>query len=910
MSYDLSNDAEPAGPGPLPGIFDPTDANLRRWGRGILAISGTVFLVLLLWWLRAAYTDLLWFDHLGYSAVFVKILVLKLWLFAAGAIVAGIVLLGNLYLAYRHSRGESILNQPPVVVRVLTASAILSAALVVLIGVPVFGGEASDRWETLLVFFNRVPFGIPDPQFSRDATFYITTLRVMHFAQGWFMGLAITAAAATLSMYLAIHAIRGTSLVSLPMLKHSAALGVFLMATIAAEHALNYFELALSQNGIVAGATYTDVHARVLAQWLMTGVALLAAAGFAASNYFGGLKLMLGSFGLWVLVALLAGLIYPALYQRFQVDPNELARERPYIERNIEATRFAYGLDRVGVAQFPAHGRLDSQVIRDNRATVDNIRLWDGQPLLDVFNQLQFIELYYRFLNTDSDRYRVDGRLRQVLIAARELDTDRLPPDAQNWVNRTLQYTHGYGVSMSPANTIIPGEGRPDYFIHDIPIEGDFPVTRPEVYYGESAVPFVVVGHRLDEVDPESGSLRYQGSGGVPLSSLFRRSAYAWQMGDVNLLLSDQITEDSRIQYRRGIRKRVGTIAPFLELDRDPYPVVDESGKLWWIQDAYTTTDRYPYSANLDGRFNYIRNSVKVVVDAYNGAVDFYAVDPGDPLLRMYSNAFPGLLRDFDEMPGGLRDHVRYPIGLFSAQASVYLRYHVTDPHVFFNQAEQWAFPLETRFGKSGVRVTPSYMVLKNPGEDKEEFVLMVPFTPAGEKHNLASWLMARNDWPHYGELISYRVPTNTQVDGPSQVEARIQNDQIISQQFSLWTGAGSLAIRGQVLVIPIGDTIIYVEPLYLQSSDLTFPELKKVIIADGDSVVMADSVDEGLAKLIGDVPPEVGNTIFESGVKGAPPGVTLEQLDQVEEAFSNISKSLDELEDVMDSLRSTIGGQ
>ena len=303
-------------------------------------------------------------------------MVLKLWLFAAGAIIAGIVLVGNLYLAYRYSRGESILNQPPVVVRVLIASAILSAALVALIGVPVFGDAASDRWQTLLVFFNRVPFGIPDPQFSRDATFYITTLRVMHFAQGWFMGLAITAVVATLSMYLAIHAIRGVPWLSLPMLKHSAALGVFLMATIAAEHALNYFELALSQNGIVAGATYTDVHARVLAQWLMTGVALLAMAGFAASNYFGGLKLMLGAFGLWVLVALLAGLIYPALYQRFQVDPNEFAREQPYIERNIAATRFAYGLDRVQVTQFPAHGRLDSQVIRDNRATVDNIRLW------------------------------------------------------------------------------------------------------------------------------------------------------------------------------------------------------------------------------------------------------------------------------------------------------------------------------------------------------------------------------------------------------------------------------------------------------------------------------------------------------------------------------------------------------
>ena len=502
----------------------------------------------------------------------------------------------------------------------------------------------------------------------------------------------------------------------------------------------------------------------------------------------------------------------------------------------------------------------------------------------------------------------MDGRLRQVLISARELDLDpeRLPGEAQNWVNRTLQYTHGYGVAMSPANAITPGEGRPDYFIRDIPIKGKLPVTRPEIYYGESAAAFVVVGHSLPEVGPESTSQHYQGSGGVPLTSAFRRVAYAWQMGDINLLLSDQITKDSRIQYRRNITQRVKTITPFLKLDRDPYPVVDGGGKLWWIQDAYTTTDRYPYSDNQTGRFNYIRNSVKVVVDAYNGGVDFYVVDPEDPLLHMYSNAFPGLFQGFEEMPAGLMDHIRYPIGLFSVQSDVYLKYHVTDSQVFFNQAEQWDVPLENKFGESGVRVTPSYMVLKNPGMQEEEFVLMLPFTPAGDKKNLVGWLAARNDWPNYGQLITYEVPTNPQIDGPEQVEARIENDQTISQQFLLWSGAGSEVIRGQVLVIPIADTIIYVEPLYLQSTGLDYPELKKVIVADGNDVVMADSVDEGLAMLIGEIAPGVGDDPLDA----APPSVTLEQLEQVEETFRDISKSLDELEDALDNLRSTIGGR
>ena len=905
MSYDLSNDAEQPAPASLPGI---SAANLRWLRLGSLAIGFLVLLILVLWWAKSAYTDLLWFDHLGFRSVFVKIFILKLWLFVGGAIVAGSVLFLNLYLAYRFSRGDSTLGQPAGVIRLLTATAIGSAGLVVAIGAPVFGGAASGRWETMLVYFNKVPFGISDPQFSLDAAFFVVTLRMLHFVQGWFMGLAITVIVTSLALYMALYAIRGMGLVVAPrMLKHVAVLVVFLMLTIAAEHVLDIYELVLSDNGIVAGATYTDIHARIPSLWLMTAIALLVMVGFGVSSYYGGVRLMAGSFSLWVLVVLLAGLAFPALFQRFQVAPDEFALELPYIERNIKATRYGYQLENVEQVSFPASGTLDRQTIQENRATLDNLRLWDLQPLQDAYNQLQFMELYYQFLNMDSDRYVVDGRLRQTLLSARELDPANLPADAQNWVNQTLQYTHGYGVSMSPATSFTPGEGRPEFFVQGIPIEGKLPVTRPEVYYGESAVEFVIVGHGLPEVDPQPDFQHYDGAGGVPLSSTFRRYAYAWQMGDINILLSDQLTEDSRIQYRRQIGRRVGAIAPFLELDSDPYPVVDEDGKLWWFQDAYTTSGRYPYSTRLAGRFNYIRNSVKVVVDAYNGSVDFYVVDTEDPLLEMYRDAFPGLFRDLDEMPSGLRDHMRYPAAIFSAQAHMYLRYHVTDPQVFFNQAEQWAIPLETRFGKRGVRVTPSYLVLKNPGEEKEEFILMLPFTPAGDKKNLVGWLVARNDRPNYGELISYHVPGNPQVDGPSQVEARIENDQSISQQFTLWEGAGSQIIRGQLLVIPIADTIIYVEPLYLQSEVLAFPELKKVILADGSNVVMADTVDQGLAMLIGDLPPEAANRPSDGIVPGA---VGLEQLDQVEEAVSGFGEALDELEEALDSLRETLGGR
>ena len=753
----------------------------------------------------------------------------------------------------------------------------------------------------------QTPFGIDDPQFSRDIMFYIVNLNVVRAGHSWLLALFIVTIALSLSLYAGIYFLRGSRPVLTPrIMLHLAMLGLLLMLVLALHHIISVYELVLSDRGVVAGATYADVNARIPVYWFLVGIAVLGAVGFAGSIFFAGLRLMVGSFSLWVIMFLLAGIIYPMLFQRFQVNPDEFAREQPYIQRNIDATRAAYGLDQIQKSIYPVADSLTESTARENRSTLDGIRLWDAGTLQGAYNQLQFMELYYNFLNIDSDRYMVDGKQQQVLLGARELDPENLPGDARNWVNQRLQYTHGFGVSMTPATGYTPGEGRPEYFIQDIPIRGTLPVTRPEVYYGESPVEFAIVNTEMREVNPDSESWSYQGEGGVPLNSLFRRLVYAVEFGDVNIALSDQVTPNSRIQFRRHIQERVKTVAPFLMLDEDPYPVLDEAGKLWWFQDAYTVTDSYPYSTVSEDGFNYIRNSVKAVVDAYNGQVTLYVVDREDPVLQIYRNAFPTVFRHLSEMPADLRLHIRYPITLFSAQSRMYLRYHVADPQVFFNQAEQWDIPLETRFGKDGVRVTPTYLLMRLPGEDEDEFVLLMPFSPAGQKKNLVGWLAARNDPPNYGQLRSYHLPDDRQIDGPSQVEARIENDQEFSQQFTLWDGSGSEIIRGRLLSIPIADTIVYVEPLYLRSSMLDFPELKKVILADNTNLAMADSMAEGIARLTGaeyedrpDVAASAGSISPEQQA----------QLDQIEAKVTELDTALEELESALQNLRNTLGG-
>jgi hypothetical protein len=919
MHYDLTSDANGTPRPPLPGI---STRNLRRVIKWSLPVVGILFLFLMLWWAVDFYTNWLWFDQLGLTGVFTRITWFKSSLFIIGSSITALVLAVNFGLVLRFSRGQSVLPVAPDTMRLMVALVGAGALLTILITGSVFGSTASKQWETILLWFNREPFITTDPAFGHDLSFYIVTLPVLNFLQDWLLGLIITTLVASLVLYVSVFGLRGMNLVISPrMLKHLVSLGIALMLIIACGHLLDLYNLVLSGRGIVYGATYTDITARAPVLWFLTIIALLSAAGIGISPYYRGLRLMAGAFSLWVILALALGIGFPPLFQRLQVTPNEFSREKEFIRRNIEATRSAYQLDRIQQSDYQSELTFDgtlTQSVRDNnQKTLDNIRLWDSLPLLDAYNQLQFMELYYNFRNVDSDRYTVADpdtgadSLRQVLVASRELDSENLPADARNWVNQRLQYTHGYGIVMSPANEFTPGEGRPVFSIPGLPVP-----SPPEIYYGESPIDYAIVNTDLSEVNPNAVETHYDGSGGVALDSPIRRIAYAWQMGDINILLSDHLNPTidrtlpySRIQYRRQIRERVQTVAPFLKLDQDPYPVLDAQGKLWWLLDAYTTTSRYPYSTPGNEGFNYIRNSVKVTIDAYEGTIALYIINrDDDPLIQMYHRAFPNLFLDISEMPVDLSDHIRYPIDFFSIQAQQYLRYHVTDPQEFFNQADQWALPTETRIGKTGVTVTPTYLMLRLPGETEPEFVLMLPLTPAGEKKNLVAWLAARYDTPPYGEMLVFQLPEDRQIDGPSQVEARIENDQSVSQQFNLWDGAGSQIIRGQLLAIPLADaesyTILYVEPLYLQSSGLAFPELKKVILATDNNLVMADTLGEGIEILLGK----------PSGPTQAPDNAntgtfTRSELENLRQQAELIQELLDQAQESLENLREVLEG-
>ena len=890
-----------------------------KWG---LAGLGIILLLVALSVARGVYTNWLWFDHLGFRSVFTTILVTRIWLFFAGALSFAALLLLNLWVANRFSKGESILPIPAELLRLMRRGVNALVILTVLILSLIFGLVLSSNWETFLLFMNRIPFGVKDSQFNIDISYYVAVLPVLNIIQGWLLGAAITIAIAALLYYMVNFSLRGLNLVISPrILRHMAVLGAFLMVIIAMNHLLDIYELVYSNRGATFGASYADVHAKIPALRLLIAISLVSAGLFVVSVFTGGLRLMGGAFGLWIAAAIVAGSIFPAMFQRLVVAPNEFNREERFINRNIDATRFAYGLDDIRVASYPARGELTSDVIVNNPGTINNIRLWDYRPLQDAYNQLQFIRLYYGFQDVDVDRYVVDGEYRQVMLGARELEPENLPSQAQRWVNRKLQYTHGYGVAMSPVTEYTP-EGRPAFFIEDISHQGKFtaevPLDVPQIYYGENTRDYVIVNSETTEFDhpteeEEPVYANYQGTGGIKLSSFLRRAAYAWQFTDINVLISNQLTSSSRIQYHRQIQERINTIAPFLKLDRDPYLVVDQ-GRLWWIQDAYTVTNLWPYSTPFStpfGEANYIRNSVKVLVDVYNGSLRFFVADPRDPVLRLYQRTFPVLFEPLDNLPPSLRSHIRYPLDLFSIQSRVYLPYHMTDVRIFFNKEDLWSIPSETFLGKTQT-VQPYYVIMKLPGEEREEFVLILPFTPAN-KPNMVAWLAARNDGDFYGEKLALIFPRE-QIDGPSQVEARIDNDPTISQQFTLWGQIGSKIIRGNLLVIPLDDTIFYVEPIYLQAEGLAFPQLKQVIIADKKSVVMRPTLQEGLVALVGEAP-----ALVSLPTEPSSEGVSLSQtvdlgalqgeVERISEAIESLRKALSLLESALNRLEDQLGG-
>ena len=735
----------------------------------------------------------------------------------------------------------------------VVGGALVLAALVAL-------GE-TDNWDVALRFIRQAPYGRSDPLYGKDIGFYLFSLPAYVALKNWML---LTLVLCTLVAG-AVYWVHG----DLTLDKHrsappwviahgSALLGLF-FAVKAWSYWLDRFLLLYGDNAVVVGAAYTDVHVELPALLALVGIA--SAAAFASwANMWGRSYKLPAAAALMVFGgSFVLALAIPALFQRVYVKPNELQLETPYLQRNIAFTQEAYKLRQFTVKPFPAEQGLTFQSLRGNRATTDNIRLWDWQPLMDTYVQLQEIRTYYRFHDIDIDRYEIGGSYQQVMVSARELDPARLPSNAQTWVNLHLLFTHGDGVVMSPV-TRKSAEGLPILYLQDIPpvASGGPAVREPRIYFGQGANSYVIVNGSTPEFDYPKGKDNvygtYKGADGVAVGGMVRRTLFAWYFDDLNILLTNYITSESRILFRRNIQNRVRTIAPFLRLDHDPYVVVSD-GRLFWMQDAYTTSNWFPYAEPLPGGgANYIRNSVKVVIDAYNGSVDFYVADPADPVIATYWRIFPGLFKPFEAMPADLQKHVRYPEDLFLIQAQMYRAYHMDAPEVFYNREDLWQFPRQPAGfdgvdAGDGARMAPYYIIMRLPGEARAEFFLMLPMAPS-QRENMIAWLAARCDAPDYGKLIVYEFPKDKLVYGPFQIEARINQNTEISQQISLWNQMGSRVIRGHLLVVPIENSILYVSPLYLRAESGQLPELKRVIAAYGDRVVMEETLAEALAAL------------------------------------------------------------
>jgi uncharacterized membrane protein (UPF0182 family) len=806
------------------------------------------------------YTDWLWFGEVGYSQVFLSILSLRGGLFTAMVVAVLIFLWVNLTFAARTASPDVVweledqLGLPGRVVIEPLLRRFLPGVLVVI--AIASGLRASVHWATVIGYFNGPAFGVADPVFERDLSFFVFVLPFWRLLHGWGTALVTGTVVLALAVYVLRRSLalttRGPRLAGRAR-THLLVLGSLLLALKAVGFWLDRYEVLLSPRGTIFGASYTDVHASLPMLGALAVLATLCAAACVVQIRRSGIRLVAGgliALGLTWVVGL--GL-YPALLQRFSVVPNELAAERPFIAHNIRMTRQAYGLDRIVEKEFPAAESLDARALERNAPTIKNIRLWDYRPLLRTFGQLQEIRTYYKFQDVDNDRYVVDGEYRQLMLSPRELSYPHL--QSRIWINEHLTFTHGYGVVVGPVNRIT-AEGLPEFLVKDIPPSstGGFPkVTRPEIYYGEISNEYALVKTRSQELDYPAGDQNvyttYRGRGGVVLSSWFRKLAFAARFAELKILLSNDLTDESRIMMFRAVVARVRQIAPFFRYDRDPYVVVTSAGRLVWMLDGYTTTDRYPYSDPVPGVGNYIRNSVKATVDAYDGDVTFYIADPTDPIVRAWAAAFPGLMKPLSAMPEDLQRHIRYPEDFFGIQARKYATYHMLEPQVFYNKEDLWAVPRRTIEGRDR-EMEPYYTIMRLPGEAKEEFVLLTLFNPS-RRDNMIAWLAARSDPPNYGRLVVFNFPKQKLVYGPRQIDARIDQDPVISQQLSLWNQRGSQVIRGSLLAIPIDQSLIYVQPLYLAASEQgALPELRRVIVAYGNQIAMESTLEQSLARI------------------------------------------------------------
>ncbi|MBD0267982.1 MAG: UPF0182 family protein [Cyanobacteria bacterium Co-bin8] len=848
----------------------------------VLAFTGTLVRLL---------TDSWWFASVGFEQVFWTRVGWQVGIWAVTFTVYTAFLWGNYLLAQRITHDhpyvylEKYVEQGnPTVLRGLPRYGAIALILLLAISAALRSAAA---WETVLKFFNPVPFNTADPIFQRDISFFVFRLPFLHDLQDGLLGLLVWSAFLALGVYVLKGEIRpergwkyfltGEAKTHLCLLLAGVAL------LFGAGFWLARFDLLYSPTGVVFGAGYTDVHARLQAYWMMGFVTLAVAVLFVLSLWRSGFSLPSFAIVIYLAVLILVNGLYPLVQQTVVVGPNELEKERPYIAYNIEYTRRAYNLQQVQVEPFPAEEMLDREILQGSQPTLQNIRLWDNEPLLSTYRQIQEIRLYYRFSDVDVDRYRLRNDYRQVMLAARELAYSQVPEEAQTWVNQRLKFTHGFGLAMSPVNQVTP-DGLPELWIKNVPpvTSVDLEIDQPRIYYGEENDHYIFTGTSTDEfdypLDDENASFRYSGVGGVPIGSLLQRLTYAYDLVNLQLIFSNYFTPETRIHYYRTIKDRVRQVAPFLTFDSDPYIALID-GRLQWIVDAYTVSDHYPYSEPLSRSpeaevvlqsstlsdlvrrdTNYLRNSVKVVVDAYDGTLRFFAIDEQDPVLASYRRMFPSLFESAAAIPATIRDHLRYPPDLFTAQAQVYRTYHMANPEVFYNREDLWRFPNQVYEGNQ-VMMQPYYLIMRLPDFNQEEFVQIMPFTPAN-RDNMVSWMAGRSDGENYGKLLLYDFPRQELVYGPSQIEARIDQTPEISEQVSLWSQQGSRVIRGDLRVIPIGTSLLYVEPLYLRAEQGELPELRRVILAYGDRIVMRETLEDALDAIFGE---GVGNVVADS---------------------------------------------
>lgn len=778
-------------------------------------------------------------------------------------------------------------------------TALVTAAISLL-----FATSFYSQWDTFLRFSYGGSFGLPDPVFWVDLGFYVFRLPWYQLVQSNLLFLTELALCAVVLQYVYFGILRfsgrQTSDNSKGAVQHVTGLLFISSALLAWGYYLDRFNLMYSKMGVVFGVGYTEDHVTIVALWSMIGISMIACALLILNLIRPNWKAL--SFGAVSYAALyvLSVVVIPAVVQNFIVKPNELKLETPYLNNFISFTRKAYNLEAIQETSYPALTDLTPTVIARNEDTIQNIRLWDKRPLLQTYQQTQAIRLYYDFYNVDVDRYHLSDGYHQVMLSTREL-SPTLPAQAQTWVNENLQFTHGFGLVMNFVSKSVGG-GFPQYLIDNVPPQSSYGlnISQPGIYYGE-AMPGSsrIVATGVKEFDYPKGNQNvytsYQGSGGVPLDSFGKRLLFAWTQADINILLTSYLKPESRIQLYRNVQDRVTQIAPFLKLDADPYAVLSE-GKLYWIQDAYTTSDHFPYSnpyhkddALGDG-LNYIRNSVKAVVNMYDGTVSFYVMDPHDPVLATYERAFPGVFKNLDQISPDLKLHLRYPQDLFEIQATQYETFHMTDPQVFYNREDLWVPPLEKYDGKVSP-MEPYYILMKLPGSDVLEYMLMSPFTPE-HRDNMISWLAARSDFPAYGKMLFYELPKDKLTYGPNQVSAMIDQSTLISQQLTLWDQKGSGVIRGKLVVVPIENSFLYVVPLYLRAEGTNFPQLKRVIAATGDRVVMEPTLDEAITALFGNVPGVQPAGIGTPKVKPDTNQIQM-QLDQAQKAITALEQLL-----------------